>query len=147
MPDGYDSHADYMEWVSEDAAARQKEIREALLNAFASFVELREVEVINFSSMTALDLAKAIEEHPLILKPIMASCNVAGRAIERDLDIRNVNTYQPRLSPDQAKVIAGYLKTIPSTRTCYPSPHRTRPAFLRRQTDTSYKGPMGKEDY
>lgn len=110
MPDGYDSHADYMEWVSEDATARQKEMRDALLNAFARFVELREVEVINFSSMTAFDLAKAIEEHLVILKPIMASCNVAGRAIERDLDIRNVNTYQPRLTPDQTKVIAGYLK-------------------------------------
>ena len=110
MPDGYDSHADYMDWVREDSTARQQEIRNALLNAFASFVEGREVEVINFSSMTALDLAEAIEEHPLILKPIMASCNVAGRAIERDLDLRNVNTYQPRLTPDQTKVIAGYLK-------------------------------------
>ncbi len=110
MPDGYDSHADYMQWVRDDAVARKTEVRDALLTAFAAFVELREVDVINFSSMSAFDLAKAIEDHPLILKVVMACCNVAGRAIERDLDIRNVNTYEPRLTSDQSKVIAGYLK-------------------------------------
>ena len=73
MPEGYDSHADYMEWVREESNTRQLEVTEALRTAFADFIELREVEVINFSSMTALDLAKAIEEFPLILKPILAA--------------------------------------------------------------------------
>ncbi|MBI3944908.1 MAG: hypothetical protein HY321_03245 [Armatimonadetes bacterium] len=45
----------------------------------------------------------------MALKPLLASCNIAARAIERDLGIRNVDTYAPRLSEDQAKVIAGYV--------------------------------------
>lgn len=110
MPDGYDTHADVMQWVGDEAETRKVEVFESLRTAFADFIELREVEIVNFSSMTAYDLANAIEQFPLILKPLLASCNVAGRALERDLDIRNVNTYKPRLDSDKAKVIAGYLK-------------------------------------
>lgn len=110
MPDGYGTHADYMSWVKKDAATRQHEVFSALRSAFSGFIELREVEIINFSTMTAVDLARAIVRFPLILKPILAACNVAGRAIERDLDIRNVDTYRPRLDAEKAAVIAGYLK-------------------------------------
>lgn len=110
MPEGYDSHADYMEWIQAEAGARAALIRQSLIEAFSRFVELREVEIINFSAMTALDLAAAIRSRPEILKPLMSCCNVAGRAIERDLDIRGVNTYAPRLSEAHAATIAGYLK-------------------------------------
>lgn len=110
MPGGYDSHADYMRWVKSDAEARASELRATLVRAFAGFVEVREVEVINFSAMTALELASAIVAEPSILKPLMACCNVAGRAVERDLDIRGLDTYSPRLSEAQAAAIAGYLK-------------------------------------
>ena len=110
MPDGYDTHADYMDWVLEDSSARQKDICDALRSAFSSFIELREVEIINFSSMSATDLAVAFQEQPKILKPILAACNIAGRAIERDLDIRNLDTYQPRLDEAKAHLIAGYVK-------------------------------------
>lgn len=110
MPDGYDSHADYMDWVRDDSASRQSEVSDALRSAFASFIEIREVEFINFSSMTAFELADSIQNYPVILKPLIASCNVAGRAIERDLDIRNLNTYEPRLTSELSAAIAGYLK-------------------------------------
>lgn len=60
MPEGYDSHADYMGWVKNDADARAVEVRATLIRAFAKFVEVREIEVINFSAMTATDLAAAI---------------------------------------------------------------------------------------
>jgi len=110
MPDKYGSHADYMDWVKDDADSRQEVIEGALRKAFSNFIEKREVEVITFSSMTAFDLAKAIVNHPLILKPLLAACNIAARAIERDLAIKNLNTYSPRLSEDQAKVISGYIK-------------------------------------
>jgi len=110
MPDGYDSHADYMGWIRTDADARGVSIRQALLEGFAKFIEVREVEVINFSAMTALDLAAAIKATPAILKPLLACCNIAGRAIERDLDIRGVDTYSPRLSEAHAAAIAGYIK-------------------------------------
>jgi len=110
MPEGYDSHGDYMGWVAADAKARQGAIREALLQAFQAFIERREVEIINFSVMTAMDLAAAIQAQPRILKPLLACCNLAGRAIERDLDIRGIDTYQPRLNDTKAAAIAGYLK-------------------------------------
>jgi hypothetical protein len=110
MPHGYDTHADYMSWVQEEAAARRQDVLDALHNAFSEFIELREVEVINFSNMTAMDLAHAIREFPLILKPILAACNVAGRAVERDLDMRNLDTYRPRLDAQKAAALAGYLK-------------------------------------
>jgi len=99
-----------MAWVSADEKARQQVICQSLRQAFSRFIELREVEVINFSAMTAMDLAHAIQQHSLILKPILAACNVAGRAVERDLDIRNLDTYAPRLSSEQAAAIAGYVK-------------------------------------
>jgi hypothetical protein len=60
----------------------------------------REVEVIVFSGMTAFQLAEAIVGHPLILKPLLAAYNIAARAIERDLSIRNVDTYRPRIDQD-----------------------------------------------
>jgi len=110
MPEGYDSHADYMGWVKGDSEARSHEVRATLIRAFTKFVEVREIEVINFSAMTALDLAAAIRAEPSILKPLMTCCNVAGRAIERDLDIRGLDTYVPRLSEVQSAAIAGYLK-------------------------------------
>lgn len=110
MPDKYGSHADYMDWVKEDADSRQKAIEGIFREAFSNFIEKQEVEVIVFSSMTAFDLAKAIINQPLILKPLLAACNIAARAIERDLSIKNLDTYSPRLDEDQAKVIAGYIK-------------------------------------
>jgi hypothetical protein len=110
MPEGYDSHADYMGWVKADAESRASEMRTSLIRAFAKFVEIREIEVINFSAMTAMELAAAIQTEPSILKPLMACCNVAGRAVERDLDIRGLDTYEPRLSETHAAAIAGYLK-------------------------------------
>lgn len=116
MPEGYGSHVDYIGRVKDNADSRQKAIENALRKAFSSFVEKQEVEVIIFSSMTAFDLAKAIINYPLILKPLLAASNIAARAIERDLSIKNVDTYSPRLSDDQAKVLAGYIKPfLPSS--------------------------------
>ncbi|HIE26642.1 TPA: hypothetical protein EYP66_05095 [Candidatus Poribacteria bacterium] len=99
-----------MGWVQGDADSRQEAIEDVLRNAFSNFIEKREVDVIVFSSMTAFDLANAIVNHPLILKSLLAACNIAARAVERDLSIKNLDTYNPRLSEDQIKVIAGYIK-------------------------------------
>ena len=110
MPRGYGSHAEYMQWVKGDADHRQRVIEEALHQAFSGFIETRSVDVIVFSGMSAIKLSKAIFVHPLVLKPLLASCNIAARAIERDLGIKNVDTYDPRVSRDEAKVLAGYIK-------------------------------------
>jgi len=110
MPDGYGSQADYMSLVVEEAKEREKAVQEALHEAFGDFIETRSVEVIIFSNVSALDLATAIIKYPPILKPLLLACNVAARAIERDLQIKNINTYNPRLTNEAVTVIAGYLK-------------------------------------
>ena len=110
MPKGYDSHSDYMGRVSADVNAREKAVESALRKAFARFISRKEVEVVSFADMTAVDLAQALVSQPVILKPILAVCNIAARAVERDLGIRNLDTYSPRLDGDVAKILAGYLK-------------------------------------
>ncbi len=110
MPGDYGSHTDYMGWVRTDAETRQKAVEKALREAFSGFIEKREVDIIVFSGVGALDLAKGLVGYPSILKPLLAVCNLAARAVERDLSIKNLDTYNPRLDEDQAKVIAGYMK-------------------------------------
>jgi hypothetical protein len=108
-PSEYSSQSDYIKWVQEDAAARCQAVARALLEAFAGHIERREVDVIVFSGVSATELAAAILKHPLVLKPLLASCNIAGRAIKRDLGIKNVDTYEPALSELEAAALAGYL--------------------------------------
>ncbi len=48
MPDGYSSHRDYIAQVSADADKRKVTIEAALREAFAGYIEKREVEVILF---------------------------------------------------------------------------------------------------
>ncbi len=110
MTDGYGSHVEYMAWVTEDAEERQEAIEQALRKAFEPFIEERSVEVIVFSEMSVFQLAHAIIDYPLVLKSLMAVCNIAGRAVERDLDIKNLDTYNPLLNDIQASAVAGYLK-------------------------------------
>jgi hypothetical protein len=110
MSNDYATHIDYMKWVKVDADARQNSMVQALHDSFKGFIEKREVEVIAFSSMSAFELAKSIRSNPLVLKPLLAACNIAARAIERDLDIKSVDTYEPKLTDEQANVIAGYIK-------------------------------------
>ena len=110
MCSGYSSQANYFNAVQGDAAQRKLQIEQALSEAFSDFIEKREVRVIVFSSMSAFDLAEGILRHPFVLKPLIAVCNIAARAIERDLGIKNLNTYDPRLTRESANVIAGYLK-------------------------------------
>lgn len=95
MPEDYGSHRDYIDWVKDQAAARQRAVEEAVRAVFSGFIDKREVEVVVFDSMTAVELAQAIIAYPIVLKAVLASCNIAGRAIERDLGIRNLDTYSP----------------------------------------------------
>jgi len=106
----YSSQMDYVSSVSKEADQRQKELEEAFRAAFSSFIERREVEIILFCNMTANDLAAAITEEPRVLKSLLAACNLAGRSIERDLKIKNLDTYSPHFDQREAGMIAGYLK-------------------------------------
>ena len=110
MPTEYGTHKDFIGSVGPSANERQESVEKALREAFSHHIEKREVDIIIFSSMTAKDLSEAIFLKPQVLKPLFASCNIAGRAIERDLGIKNLDTYSPRLTRDQAAHVAGYLK-------------------------------------
>jgi hypothetical protein len=110
MPPEYGTHKDFIGSVVASANARQETIEKVLKEAFPHHIEKRTVEVIIFSSMTASDLSEAVFSKPEVLKPLFASCNIAARAIERDLGIKNLDTYSPRLTRDQAAIIAGYIK-------------------------------------
>lgn len=110
MPNEYGTHADYLGRIKEEIQSRQQDVEAALKEAFARFLETRTVDVIIFANVGVMDLAEAIRTHPIILKPLLTACNIAGRAIERDLQIKNVDTYSPRLSAAQAAAIAGFLK-------------------------------------
>jgi hypothetical protein len=106
----YASQADYVEWVRESMEARSGEIVTALREAFQSVIHKEEVEIIVFSGVTAPELADKLLAFPLILKPLLLASNIAARAIERDLGIKGLDTYDCHLSKDQALSISGYIK-------------------------------------
>jgi hypothetical protein len=110
MSDDYGKYIDYMEWVKDDAKIRKEKVEQTLKLAFSKFIEKREIEVIVFDNINAVVLSKAIIKYPLVLKPLLAVCNIAARSIERDLLIKSLDTYEPKLNKDQAKIIAGYIK-------------------------------------
>ncbi len=110
MAQNYGNHHTYIGWVKDDADSRESELEEALNDVFSEAIEMRSTEIVLFSDMTALDLAGAIIKKPIILKAMLAICNIAGRAIERDLGIKNLDTYNPKLTNDNSKVVAGYIK-------------------------------------
>lgn len=106
----YASQADYAEWVREATQSRLFDVTNSLLEAFKDVIHKEEVEVIVFSDVAVKQLAEKIMKHPLILKPLLLATNIAARAIERDLGIKNLNTYDARLSQEEALSIAGYIK-------------------------------------
>jgi hypothetical protein len=73
------------------ARTAQREVEKELRDAFRRYIETRQIEVIVFERIPATELAKAILDHPLILKPLLAACNLAGRALKRDLKIDNID--------------------------------------------------------
>jgi len=110
MPQGYSTQADYIAGVSDAAAERRAELHESIRAAFPDYIEERTVEVVLFAHMPVDDLARALIAFPLVLKPLLAVANLAARAVERDLGIRNLNTYRPKLDSNMASAIAGYVK-------------------------------------
>lgn len=103
------SHADRLSLVIDEALERRKVIAEALRTAFAEYIEPRQTDWIVFKNISADALAAIFLHHPAVLKPVTAACNIAGRAIRRDLGFE-VNTYKPRLTQSQADQLAGYVR-------------------------------------
>lgn len=107
--DDYADHAARLSWVIDDAKERRAAVSAALKAAFASFIEEHPTEWIHFERITVEALAHAFTSYPTIVKPVTAICNIAGRAIKRDLGF-DLDTYKPRLSSAQANQLAGYVK-------------------------------------
>ena len=108
MSDGYANHADYMARVADAANARATAIAAALRDALKVAIRRRHCDFIEFSELSTESLAAAIQSRPDVLKPLLVECNVAGRAIARDLRLK-VDTYRPRLSTKEALTIARYI--------------------------------------
>jgi hypothetical protein len=110
MSDDYGSHTDFVSWVEESAPKRHALVETELRTAFREHIEMRQTEFVLLGRVSATDLALIIREHPTVLKPLLSVCNIAGRALARDIGISNLNTYEPRLDAGQAAAIAGYIK-------------------------------------
>ncbi len=130
----YSSQSDYVARVSAAAEARTRQVAEAIRMAFATRIRREDLEVIDFDSMSVMELGQAISQHPIILKPLLAVCNVAGRAIERDLDLRNIDTYGLHVTSDQAHAIAGYIKPfLPPSLPLFALTHIDRVLFIDKE--------------
>ncbi len=110
MSEDYGSHKEFMSWVTKDSNSRELEIEQILKQAFKEKIVVKTSEFISFSDMSAEELARAIEKFPTILKPLINVCNVATRAIERDLNIKNLDSYNPKINHESARIISGYIK-------------------------------------
>lgn len=106
----YATQADYAGWVKKTAQDRVARVTASLREAFKDFIRKREVDIIVFSEITVKQLAKKIVKYPHILKPLLIATNIAARAIERDLGIKNLDTYDTHLTQENAFAIAGYMK-------------------------------------
>jgi len=106
----YATQADYSEWVRESTIQRMDMVTTSLRKAFVDVIHKEEIEIIVFSELKVQELANKLISYPLILKPLLLSTNIAARAIERDLGIKNLDTYNNRLSEEWAFSIAGYVK-------------------------------------
>ncbi len=106
----YATHANQLAAAS-PPQARVDELNSSLIEAYARVISYREVPCISFGDLSAIELAKAFVDFPVIVKPTLCCVNVAARAIKRDLGF-DFNTYKGRLSEDKALAIAGYIKPL-----------------------------------
>lgn len=106
----YSSHKDQL-LAAVPSPERISTLESSLLKAYGSAIIYQEVPFVQFSEMTAAELAKAFLDCPIIIKPTLACVNVAQRAIKRDLGI-DFDTYSERITPEQASLIAGYTKPL-----------------------------------
>lgn len=107
----YASQADYAGWVRKTTQDHIAKVTTSLQEAFKDFIHKEEIDIIVFSKITVKQLANGIISFPLILKPLLIATNIAARAIERDLGIKNLDTYDAKnLEKENALSIAGYIK-------------------------------------
>lgn len=107
--EGYNSEIDYYHIIAPSAEERADEIETELAMAFKDWTKPYESRQIDLSTITSEQLSELLLRHPKLLKPLSVMAVVAGRAFEKDLGIKNINTYEPNLDKKEAFKIAGYL--------------------------------------
>lgn len=137
--DQYANHAVRLAWVLEDARERRATVATELRRAFAAHIEILSTEWIRFDTVSAETLSKAFLEYPSVVKPITAICNIAGRAIQRDLGFQ-VDTYRPRLTVEQASQLAGYVKPFLPSGMALPAIEAVDDWFFVDKEIRSYQG-------
>lgn len=106
----YSSHSDQLESIPPHES-RRDELAQALKAAFSPHIETRQTVVILFDEVSATELANAFVNYPVIVKSVLASVNVAARAVARDLGI-TLDTYKGTIDDGTAAALAGYLKPM-----------------------------------
>lgn len=109
MTRGYSDEKAYSNAVASKVKARATEIADALKVAFGDSISPRQAHILELRGIRPEILGELMLKDGRIMKPLLVVAGVAMRAIERDLDIRNLNTYNPVLSRDEAVRLAEYL--------------------------------------
>jgi hypothetical protein len=104
----YSNHGHQLD-ESRPPEERVIDLEAALLSAFERVIEIQEIPVILFGDLSVDELTTAFHRHPIIIKPILTSVNVAQRALKRDLDL-TFDTYALTVPERIAAQIAGYVK-------------------------------------
>lgn len=114
--ENYSSEIDYLRMVAPSAGKRAEDIEVELAIAFKDWIKPYQSMLIDLSTITPEQLSDILIKHPKLLKPLSVLAVVAGRAFEKDLGIKNINTYEPNLDKHEALKIADYLlEQIPRT--------------------------------
>jgi hypothetical protein len=106
----YSTHKDQIAAAS-PSLERTDYVLSSMLEQFKDAIIYREVPFIQFSEMTAQELAAAFFNAPVIIKPTLSCVNVAQRAIRRDLGF-DFDTYAVKITREIASIIAGYVKPL-----------------------------------
>ncbi len=106
----YSSHRQQREKALPEAG-RAAALEAAFVSAFESHIVQKSFPVVLFDEVSVQDLARAFYEHPILIKSILATVNVAQRAVKRDLGL-NLDTYSTSIPKETAFILAGYIKPL-----------------------------------
>lgn len=118
--DYYRSQRELLQQLGPGGQLRLAQLESAIREAFAPYLVIREVGFVQFGDLTVEVLADAFHRFPVLVKPILASANVAGRAIRRDLGL-DIDTYNAKLNQEVAGILAGYVWPLLSKEVAVPA--------------------------
>ncbi len=108
----YGTEEDYSRRVSSGVIKRKETVRNLLNEAFKAYLKTRDEVLIDFSEVNTTKLAQILQEFPGVLKPLLAFGGIGSRTIQRDLKMAELDTYSPRITPEESGKIAGLLSSF-----------------------------------